>query len=104
MAATVLGVSLTIPMSADAQTVRPGTTVGETCAIYKELPGPSEIIHYWQCSDGGTVKFVTYFAADGEGFQYTEFHDANGVLIESRFGRAPNEGSSIIPLADSVAP
>jgi hypothetical protein len=67
-----------------------------------------EFIAYSKCTDGSTVKGVSYFEPDGTMFQYLEFRDALGNLVESRFGRAPasqsTQGSSVAPLADSVSP
>ena len=95
---------MAIPMGASAQTVLPGQTIGETCTIYKEIPADPEFVEYYQCRNGGTVKAVNYFAADGEMFQYLEFRDSLGTLMESRFVRESSVGAPAIPLADSVAP
>ena len=85
----------------------PGTTVGDNCTSYKQIPfstTSSQEIDYLRCTDGTTVKFVYYAEPGGVMYQYAEFRDALGNLVESRFGRAPAMGSPLVPLADSVSP
>jgi hypothetical protein len=89
---------------ADAQTVLPGTTVGESCTKYKDMPAYPEFISYYQCNNATTVKFVEYYAASGEMFEYIEFRDSFGNLLESRFGRESGIGAPMVPLADSQTP
>lgn len=104
---SIVGLGLMIslaPVDGSAQTVLPGTTVGDNCTKYKEIPAYPEIIDYYQCKDSSTVKFVDYYAANGEFFQYVEFRDMFGNLVESRFARAAPGNSPVIPLADSQTP
>jgi hypothetical protein len=86
----------------------PGTTVGDNCTKYKDISNYPEFIAYSSCTDGSTVKGVSYFEPDGTMFQYLEFRDPQGNLVESRFGRAPasqsSQGIAVAPLADSVSP
>jgi hypothetical protein len=86
----------------------PGTTIGDNCSSYKQIPNDPEYISYYRCNDGSTVKIVTYLdmstATSTFLFQYTEFRDPLGNLVESRFGREPIGSDSVVPLADSVSP
>jgi hypothetical protein len=95
-----------VPANAAAQTVLPGTTIGDNCTMYKSVPsGDTELIGYWRCSDRTTAKIVTYEAKSGELFQYTEFRDANNNLTESRFIRLNSRSDlTITPLSDSQTP
>lgn len=95
---------LIVPSAASAQGVRPGTTVGDNCTKYRDIPADQEYISYYQCRDGSTVKFVSYVAGDGQIFTYTEFRNTYGILFASTFSRSPVNAPGAIPLADSDVP
>lgn len=104
VAALVAAIALPVGV-ANAQRVLPGTTVGENCTIYREIPAFPERIGYYQCRGGSTVKFVSYTAANGEAFQYAEWRDEYGMLFATTFTRyAAAAPTTAIPLADSAVP
>jgi hypothetical protein len=73
-------------MSKLFQDTRPGTTIEEACpTIDRESNAFPTFIAYLQCSDGITVKIVTFVAESGERFWYVEYRDRSIASTQAAF-------------------